>query len=68
MKRIATASALLALIGSSFAFGQQPATPAKPAFTPGLGEFMTFTKFATPSFGSRAMPETGSSPITRSTN
>ena len=44
MTRIATASALLALIGSSFAFGQQPATPAKPAFTPGLGEFMTFTQ------------------------
>ena len=44
MKRIATASALLALIGSSFAFGQQPATPARPAFTPGLGEFMTFTQ------------------------
>jgi hypothetical protein len=44
MKGIATASILLALAGANLAFGQQPANPAKPAFTPGLGEFMTFTQ------------------------
>jgi hypothetical protein len=44
MKAVAITSVLLALIGADLAFGQQPATPAKPSFTPGLGEFMTFTQ------------------------
>src|SRR5690242_16535093 len=44
MKAIAIASILLAPIGAGLAFGQQPAIPDKPAFTPGLGEFMTFTQ------------------------
>jgi len=44
MKRLTITSLLLALTGGHFAFGQQPATPAKSTFTPGLGEFMTFTQ------------------------
>jgi hypothetical protein len=43
MKEIAIAS-VLALVGANLAFGQLPATPAGPIFTPGLGEFMTFTQ------------------------
>ena len=37
-------ASVLALAGATLAFGQQPANPVKPAFTPGLGEFMTFTQ------------------------
>src|SRR5262245_38835007 len=44
MKGIAIATVPLALIGANLVFGQQLGAPAKPAFTPGLGEFMTFTQ------------------------